>query len=88
MAIGAKFIDVIPSSVENAADVKKEDVKNYLQGLFENGNLDEEKYEELVDSEEFLQKAVELFDKMEDCNTPFNTTMELAVGEARKEMTI
>jgi hypothetical protein len=30
MAIGAKFIDVIPSSVENAADVKKEDVKNYL----------------------------------------------------------
>lgn len=35
-----------------------------------------------------LQKADELFDKMEDCNTPFNTTMELAVGEARKEMTI
>lgn len=67
---------------------RTEDVKNYLQGLFENGNLDEEKYEELVDSEEFLQKAVELFDKMEDCNTPFNTTMELAVGEARKEMTI
>ena len=30
MAIGAKFIDVIPSSVENAADVKKEDVKSYL----------------------------------------------------------
>lgn len=67
---------------------RTEDVKNYLQGLFENGNLDEEKYEELVDSEEFLQKAVELFDKMEDCNTPFNTTMELAVGEARKEMAI
>lgn len=35
-----------------------------------------------------LQKADELFDKMEDCNTPFNTTMELAVDEARKEMTI
>ena len=67
---------------------RTEDVKNYLQGLLENGNLDEEKYEELVDSEEFLQKAVELFDKMEDCNTPFNTTMELAVDEARKEMTI
>ena len=67
---------------------RTEDVKNYLQGLFENGNLDEEKYEELVDSEEFLQKAVELFDKMEDCNTPFNVTMELAVGEARKEMAI
>ncbi len=67
---------------------RTEDVKNYLQGLFENGSLDEEKYEELVDSEEFLQKAVELFDKMEDCNTPFNVTMELAVGEARKEMAI
>lgn len=35
-----------------------------------------------------LQKADELFDKMEDCNTPFNVTMELAVGEARKEMAI
>ena len=67
---------------------RTEDVKNYLQGLFENGNLDEEKYEELVDREEFLQKAVELFNKMEDCNTPFNITMELAVGEARKEMAI
>lgn len=30
MAIGAKFVDVIPSSVENAVEVKKEDVKNYL----------------------------------------------------------
>lgn len=67
---------------------RTEDVKNYLQGLYESENLDEEKYEELVDSEEFLQKAVELFDKMEDCNTPFNTTMELAVDEARKEMAI
>ncbi|MFR7696813.1 MAG: hypothetical protein ACLU0A_05600 [Roseburia sp.] len=62
--------------------------KNMEEGLYESENLDEEKYEELVDSEEFLQKAVELFDKMEDCNTPFNTTMELAVGEARKEMAI
>lgn len=67
---------------------RTEDVKNYLQGLLENGNLDEEKYEEMADNEEFLQKAVELFDKMEDCNTPFNTTMELAVDEARKEMAI
>jgi predicted transcriptional regulator len=67
---------------------RTEDVKNYLQGLYESGNLGEEKYEELADSEEFLQKAVELFDKMEDCNTPFNTTMELAVDEARKEMAI
>jgi len=25
---------------------------------------------------------------MEDCNPPFNTTMELAVDEARKEMAI
>lgn len=67
---------------------RTEDVKNYLQGLYESGNLGEERYEELAGSEEFLQKAVELFDKMEDCNTPFNTTMELAVDEARKEMAI
>lgn len=67
---------------------RTEDVKNYLQGLYESENLDKEKYEELAGSKEFLQKAVELFDKMEDCNTPFNTTMELAVGEARKEMAI
>lgn len=65
---------------------RTEDVKNYLQGLYESGNLGEERYEELAGSEEFLQKAVELFDKMEDCNTPFNTTMELAVDEARKEI--
>lgn len=30
MAIRAKFVDVIPSSVENAIEVKKEDVKTYL----------------------------------------------------------
>lgn len=30
MTIGAKFVDVIPSSVENAIEVKKEDVKTYL----------------------------------------------------------
>ncbi len=64
---------------------RTEDVKNYLQGLYESDNLGEEEYEKLNDSEEFLQKAVELFDKMEDCNTPFNTTMELAVRAARKE---
>lgn len=64
---------------------RTEDVKNYLQGLYESDNLGEEEYEKLIDSEEFLQKAVELFDKMEDCNTPFNTTMELVVSAARKE---
>ena len=62
---------------------RTEDVKNYLQGLYESDNLDKEEYEKLIDSEEFLQKAVELFDKMEDCNTPFNTTLELAVSAAR-----
>ena len=30
MAIGVKFVDVIPSSVQNAVEVKKGDVKNYL----------------------------------------------------------
>lgn len=30
MAIGAKFVDIIPSSVENAVGVNKSDVKNYL----------------------------------------------------------
>lgn len=30
MAIGAKFVDIIPSSVENTVSVNKDQVKNYL----------------------------------------------------------
>ena len=65
---------------------RAEDVKNYLQGLYESDRLEEKDYEKLVDSEEFLLRTVELFDKMENCNTPFNATMELAVSKAKKEM--
>lgn len=67
-------------------DYRREDAKNYLQGLYESGELDEDVYEILITNELFLLRAVELFSKMEDCNIPFNTTMRMAINEARREM--
>ena len=33
-----------------------------------------------------MKQILELFDKLEDCNTPFNSTMDIVVGNVRKEI--
>lgn len=62
------------------------DVEEYLQGLWESGNIDAWQYEYMIRKPEVMKQILELFDKLEDCNTPFNSTMDIVVGNVRKEI--
>lgn len=62
------------------------DVEEYLRGLWESGNIDAWQYEYITRKPEVMKQILELFDKLEDCNTPFNSTMDIVVSNARKEI--
>lgn len=62
------------------------DVEEYLRGLFESSNIDGWQYEYMTRKPEVMKQILELFDKLEDCNTPFNSTMDIVVGNVRKEI--
>ena len=62
------------------------DVEEYLRGLFESSNIDGWQYEYMTRKPEVMKQILELFDKLEDWNTPFNSTMDIVVGNVRKEI--
>lgn len=62
------------------------DVKNYLKELWECGNIENWKYEYMAHKDDVISRMVEQFDKYEDCNTSFNSTMDFVVGEAKKSV--
>ena len=64
------------------------DVGQYLDDMYEDGNIEPWKYEYMVRKPEVMQEILQLFIKTEDCNTPFNTTMDIVVGNVMKEITL
>ena len=64
------------------------DVGQYLDDIYEDGNIEPWKYEYMVRKPEVMQEILQLFIKTEDCNTPFNTTMDIVVGNVMKEITL
>lgn len=55
------------------------DVGQYLDDIYEDGNIEPWKYEYMVRKPEVMQEILQVFSKTEDCNTPFNTTMDIVV---------
>ena len=64
------------------------DVRQYLQDLYEGDNIPAWQYEYMTRKPEVIEEILQSFSKTEDCNTPFNTTMEIVVGNAMKEITL
>lgn len=64
------------------------DVGKYLDDMYEDGNIEPWKYEYMVRKPEVMQEILQVFSKTEDCNTPFNTTMDIVVGNVMKELAL
>ncbi len=62
------------------------DVQAYLQMLYESENIEPWKYEYMTRNQKVMDAILADFDKYEDCNTPFNTTMEFVVGNAMNQV--
>lgn len=62
------------------------DVRKYLQNLYEEGNMIPWMYEYMDGNEEVMKEILQLFDKTEDCKPPFNTTMDIVVGNVMKAL--
>lgn len=60
------------------------DIENWLTGLYESGNLDGWKYEYMQNCQEVRSRILERMDKYDDCNVPYNITLESAVDYVAK----
>ena len=64
------------------------DVRAYIEMLYESESIEAWKYEYMTREPAVMQEILQLFIKTEDCNTPFNTTMDIVVGNVMKEITL
>lgn len=64
------------------------DVKQYLEDLYAGDNIPAWQYEYLTRKPEMMEKILQLFDKLEDCNTPFNTTIDIVIERVMKEVVL
>lgn len=64
------------------------DIRKYLRDLFERRGIEPWKYEYMEGNDDVISEILTLFQKMEDCNVPYNTTMDAAVGEVAKEIAL
>lgn len=62
------------------------DIEEYLRNLYDGGNMIPWMYEYMDENGEVMKEILQLFDKMEDCNTPFNTTMDIIIGNVMKAL--
>lgn len=64
------------------------DIEQYLHDLYDGDNIPAWQYEYMTRKPEVMQEILQLFDSTEDCNTPFNTTMDIVVGNVMKEIVL
>lgn len=62
------------------------DVRSYIEMLHEEKHIDAWKYEYMTRNPDVMQEILQIFSKMEDCNTPFNSTMDIVVGNVMNEL--
>lgn len=67
---------------------RTKDVEQHLRDMYDEDNIPAWQYEYMTRKPEVMQKILQLFDSTEDCNTPFNTTMDIVVGNVMKEITL
>lgn len=64
------------------------DVRAYIEMLYESESIEAWKYEYMTREPAVMQEILQVFNKTEDCNTPFNTMMDIVVGNVMKEITL
>lgn len=64
------------------------DVEQYLHDMYEGDNIPAWQYEYMTRKPEVMQEILQLFGKREDCNTPYNTTMDNVVGEVMESIAL
>lgn len=73
-------------------DMKKidrsRDIGEYIFGVYETGGMEAWLYEYMANSKKVMEEMLQLFDKWENCNTPFNVTLENVVEKVRKEISL
>lgn len=62
------------------------DVKVYLEMLYESESIEAWKYEYMIRKPKVMQEILQAFSKTENCNTPFNATMAIVVEDAMKKI--
>ena len=67
---------------------RSRDIGEYIFGLYETGGMEPWLYEYMTNSEKVMEEILQMFDKWEDCNTSFNTTLENVVERVRAEITL
>lgn len=65
---------------------RERDIESYLTEMWECEKIENWKYEYMANSREVIQKIVVQFEKYEDCNLSFNSTMDMVVEEAKKSI--
>lgn len=65
---------------------RSRDVEEYLRNLYDGGSVIPWVHEYMDGNEEVMEEILQLFGKAEDCNTPFNTTMDIVVGSVIKSL--
>lgn len=63
---------------------RSKDVGEYLQDLHDNGGVTPWVYEYMAGNEKVTDEILRLLEKVENCSTPFNTTMDIVVGNVMK----
>lgn len=64
------------------------DVRAYIEMLYESESIEAWKYEYMTREPAVMQEILQVFSKTEDCNAPFNTTMDIVVGNVMKEIVL
>lgn len=84
--ISETLMDAISREMEKVNHIK--DIREYLRRRYESGDIEPWKYEYMKGNNYVIKEILTLFQKMEDCNIPYNSTMDAAVGEMEKKVTL
>lgn len=67
---------------------RSRDIGEYIFGVYETGGMEPWLYEYMANSEKVMEEILQMFDKWENCNTSFNTTLENVVEKVREEISL
>lgn len=67
---------------------RSRDIGEHIFGVYETGGMEPWLYEYMANSEKVMEEILQMFDKWENCNTSFNTTLENVVEKVREEISL
>lgn len=64
------------------------DIQDHLAAMLEEGDIEPWRFEYAVNTDEILDRTVALYDKYADCNVAYNVTLDTAIKEAVKDISL